>query len=193
MESKEDVARFVKTHSQVDHVISSFLFHWLLDVEQGFRNVFDLLKPGGDFFTVHFHSVFTSDMNLHAQRSEKWGHYFTNLDRHIPKSTTENHSDEQLKRSLIDCGFVDTFVELKRSSWALNPGKFVTLIRSVHVQINNIPGERTDEYMEDYVELAKEKKFIRITAAGDYEFDFNTFTAYGRRPNEIQFKLPALQ
>lgn len=179
---EEDVNEFVDKNQPVDHVIASFLLHWLVDEEQGLRNIFKLLKPGGDFFSVHFHSTITFYMHEHIQRSVKWGQYFKDLDEHTPRSTTENHSEVELKETMNRCGFIDVMVNLKRSTWTISAEDFVTLIGSAHVQITNVPVNRRDEYMKDYVELAIEKNFVRVRPNGEYDFDFNIFVAFGRRP-----------
>lgn len=182
LESELDVQKFLLNHSPIGHVFASFVFHWMLDEEKALRNVFNLLTPGGDFFTVHFHSNLTFFMNIAVQKSVKWGHFFENLDKHVPKSTTEDHSEKELYNLFEKCGFIDTVVELNRSTLTLQPKDFLPLIRSVHVQINNIPKVRIAEYMDDYVNLGIEKGFIRVKSDGGYEFDFNTYVAFGRKP-----------
>lgn len=179
-----DVQKFLQTPGPVDHVIASFLLHWLLDEEQGLRNIFNLLKPGGDFFSVHFHSCTAFLMHEHVQKSEKWRHFFNDLHLHTPKSTSENHSEAELIDTLSRCGFTDIFVKLSRSTWTLGPPDFVTLLKSAHAQIDNIPKERIEEYMHDYIKLGIQKQLIRLTVSGDYEFDFNTYVAFGRRPRD---------
>lgn len=183
VESPADIQSFIDTRAPVDHVMASFFLHWLVDQDQGLRNIFDLLRPGGDLFSVHLHSNLTFFMHEHVQKSPKWGSYFKDLNRHTPTSTTENHTESDLHDILARCGFVDTFVKLTRSTWTLDRAKLTTLTRSVHVQINNIPEDRLDEYMEDYIDLGIEKNLIRVKDANSaLEFDFNVFIAFGRRP-----------
>lgn len=182
VESEEDLRTFLENHGQVDHVIASFLLHWLMDEKVGLRNMWRMLKPGGDFFSVHFHTVITFLMHEHVQSSPKWGRYFKSLNLHTPKSATEDHSEVEFRQTLEECGFIDTFVGLKRGTWTMPPNDFVTLIGSAHVQIKNIPVEIVDEYLRDYVAIAKEKKLITVTPAGEYKFVFDTFVSYGRRP-----------
>lgn len=182
VENEGDVQTFLANHGLVDHVIASFLLHWLMDEKVGVQNMWRMLKPGGDFFSVHFHTAITFLMHEHVQSSPKWGRYFKSLHLHTPKSVTENHSEVEFRRTLAECGFIDTFVGLKRGTWTMPPKDFVTLVRSAHALINNIPAERIDEYMEDYVAIGKEKKLITVTPAGDYQTVFDTFVSYGRRP-----------
>lgn len=148
--SEVDVQLFIEKEGTVDHILASFLLNWIVDQETGLRNIFNLLKPGGDFLAVHFQSNLTFRMNIEMQKSEQWGGYFTNLDHHVPKSTTENHSEVEHRHLFTNCGFVDTVVHLKRSRLTLAPRMFVPLIQSVHVQIINFPKDRIDEYMKDY-------------------------------------------
>lgn len=185
VEDKGDIKKFIKSYGPVDHVLGSFLLHWFVDQKQGLHNIFQLLKPGGDFFSVHFHSCITLQMHEHVQKWPKWGHYFRDLDtKHTPTSTKNtNYTERDLHETLAQCGFVDTFVELNRSTVTMARKDLLILTKSVHVQIQNIPEDKVDEYLQDYVGLGIEKNIIRIDEiSGGLEFDFNTFVAYGRRP-----------
>lgn len=183
LENTGDIQQFINQNGQVDHVLLSFVAHWFVDEDIGWRNIFNLLCPGGDFLTVHLHSNVTHLMHEHLEVSEKWGGYFVDLHRHTPRSTRENHTEQDLHETLARAGFTNTVVELKRKKPVTKSEVLVTLIKSVHVQMDNIPVHLQDEFMKDYVRLALEKNLLRVSDNGDgYEYDFNVYVAYGQRP-----------
>lgn len=122
-------------------------------------------------------------MHKHVEASPKWSQYYKDLTLvHTPKSAIKNHSEKELHETLTKAGFTNIVVELKRQMLVMRPEDFVPLIKSVQVQIENIPAHLLDEYMTEYVQLAIDKQLLRITADGGYEFDFNIYVAFGQRP-----------
>ncbi|XP_017780258.1 PREDICTED: juvenile hormone acid O-methyltransferase-like [Nicrophorus vespilloides] len=42
----KDISNYI--YEKFDHIFSFYCFHWILDQRQAIKNIFDLLKSGGD-------------------------------------------------------------------------------------------------------------------------------------------------
>ncbi|KAG0437811.1 hypothetical protein HPB47_017277, partial [Ixodes persulcatus] len=71
----DDVSAFVKKYGQFDRVYAIFLFNWVKDQEKGFKNVFELLKPGGECLCVFYASSFHLQFRKKLANTERWKKY----------------------------------------------------------------------------------------------------------------------
>ncbi|CAN8000454.1 unnamed protein product, partial [Ixodes hexagonus] len=71
----DDVSAFVKKYGQFDRVYAIFLFNWVKDQEKGFKNVFKLLKPGGECFFMFYASSFHLQFRKKLAKIEPWKKY----------------------------------------------------------------------------------------------------------------------
>ncbi|CAN8032011.1 unnamed protein product [Ixodes persulcatus] len=71
----DDVSTFVKKYGQFDRVYAIFLFNWVKDQEKGFKNVFELLKPGGECLFMFYASSFHLQFRKKLARAERWKKY----------------------------------------------------------------------------------------------------------------------
>lgn len=178
-----NVGGFLAEHGPVDHVVSTFVVHYLPDQNTGLRNIFEILKPGGDFFTVHARDAAIFDFYEHMDQNVKWNKYFDNLKQFIPTSHKSNQPEEELRSQLSRCGFTEVFVDvIPNSITADNTESLKLLFSSGLAQIHNIPEEMRKEYIDDVFDYGVDHKYLTVLPSGEVAFKFNLFVAYGYKP-----------
>ena len=56
------------------------------DQDRGLKNILKLLKPGGDFLSVHAATAGVFEVYEHMDKNDKWNKYFDNLKGYVPSS-----------------------------------------------------------------------------------------------------------
>lgn len=173
---------FGEKFGPVDHVISSFALHWLTDLDAGLRSVYDLLIPGGDFFTDHVCSSFLYDLYETIGNHKRWGRYFKDIRRFVQPSHKSTQPAEDLTKQLLRAGFVDVEVQIMGLNWLFaNEDCVRKLLSSVVVQIGNIPENEREEYLDYVLEFGKQQKGLTQLPNGEYIHHIEVFVAFGRK------------
>lgn len=174
---------FAKKHGEVNHAVSTFVIHWLPDQPKGLRNIFNLLKPGGDFFTVHNHSSSSYEILKYMDKNEKWNKYFDNITQYIPFSQLSEQPEKDLRDMMEAAGFVDVMIDVVYQDMVKDSyDDMKTLISSTLRQIDRVPKELRMEYVTEYIDYGIEKGHFRVRPSGEVTLTFNLFIAYGKKP-----------
>lgn len=177
------VSGFLQTHGHVDHVVSTFVMHYIPDLDTGLKNIFEVLKPGGDFFTVHPRDAAVFDFYEYMDQNTKWNKYFDNLKQFVPSSHKSKNPEEELRSHLTKVGFTDVLVDwIPFNITTFNVDSMKLLFSSGLAQIHNIPAEMRKEYLDDVFDYGIDKKLISTLSSGEVTFAFNLFVAYGKKP-----------
>lgn len=177
------VSDFLVQFGQVDHVISSFAIHWITDLDAGFKGIYELLNPGGDFFTDHVCSSFLYDVYDTVGKDERWGKYFENIERFVQPSHKSLQPADDLRDQLVRAGFTDVVVDIITLDWHFeNLQCLRKLLNSVAVQISNIPEDELEEYLDYLLEFGMKMKGITQLASGGFVHHVKVFVAYARKP-----------
>lgn len=179
----QEESDFQEKYGQLDHALSSFVMHWLPDQPKGLRNIFKLLKPGGDFFTVHNLSSSVYEILKYMDGNEKWNRYFDNLTQYIPFSQASTQPEEDLRDMMKEAGFVDIMVDVVHQDMVKESYEDLkTMFTSTMRQLDRIPEELRADYIQEYIDYGFEKDLIKVRPSGEVTFSFNLFIAYGRKP-----------
>ena len=178
-----EVDEFLKDYGTVDHVVSSFVVHWLPDQDTGLKNIFKVLRPGGDFFSVHARDTPVFEIYKFMDANPKWNRYLDNLAQFIPSSHTSKEPTKDLVAHLGQIGFTEILVDVIENSMTV-PNKDVlkTLFSSGLAQIHLIPEAERSSYLDDAVEFAINGGGFKVLETGEVNFAFNLFVVYGRKP-----------
>lgn len=179
------VEEFLTVYGRVDHVISSFAIHWIrtLDLDAGLRGIFELLNPGGDFFTDHVCTSFLFDVYETVGQDLRWGEYFDKIEQFTPTSHRSEDPAEDLRKQLTRVGFVDVVVHIIPIQFRFaNVEGVRKLLKSVAVQISNIPDQEVEEYVDYLFEFGVRMGGLTETANG-YLHHLKAFVAYARKPD----------
>lgn len=176
------VSGFLQNHGHIDHVVSSFVMHYVPDLDTGLRNIFKVLEPGGDFFTVHIRDSGFFDLYEYMDQNTKWNKYFENLKKFVPSSHHSSTPEEELRIHLTRVGFTEVFVDsIPFDAIAHNEDALKLLFNSVFPQIHNIPAEMRKEYLEDVFDYGTDKKLIVKLPSGEVSISCNMLVAFGRK------------
>lgn len=178
----EDADELIRKCGHVDHVVSSFVIHWIPDQDSALKNTFKVLKPGGDFFTVHCRDSTLFTIYEYMDKNEKWNKYFDNLKAFVPASQSSKQPEQDLRDHLAECGFSAVFVDSMRHEIKMdNMEAMKVLFGSGLPQIHNIPEDRRREYVDDVCEYGVQNKLVTVHPSGEVSMPFNLFIAYGRK------------
>lgn len=117
----------------VDHVTSFYTFHWIKDQKQAFKNIYNLLKPGGDCLLV-----FASQTNFLKgfevmKNDSKWAEYMpADLSNIITPYQHSENPKEEMETLLKKRGFSKYDVENRH---VYHDFKNFTAIRSKFILI----------------------------------------------------------
>ncbi|KAM7301463.1 juvenile hormone acid O-methyltransferase [Ixodes scapularis] len=78
------VADFVRRYGQFDRVYSFLCLHWTRDQEKAFKNIADLMKPGGECLLYFIASVSSMRLGRKLLTLDRWRKYRTVLPTHLP-------------------------------------------------------------------------------------------------------------
>lgn len=186
MDILKDNSDFVNTYGQMDHVFSTYAIHWLPDQPKGFDNIFNLLKPGGDLFSVHLLSSPYFDILKHMDQNEKWSPYFDNLTQFVPFTQDSKQPEEDLRKVLENKGFTDVFTEVFNQEVLLdNYQQLLLFLKGVIGQIDRIPEERQMEYVKDFFRYGLKNGIFECKVSGEAIMSANVVILYAKRP-ELQ-------
>lgn len=174
---------FVHKYGQMDHIISSYVIHWLPDPAEGLRHIFNLLKPGGDLFSVHVRSSAIFDILAHMDQDPKWGQYFDNLTQFVPHSHHSAQAEQDLNGLLSKSGFTDIFIETIWEDCVLESyDTFLSLFSGTLPQVQRVPELIRPEYVKEFLDYGISQGLIKQLSSGEIRFPLNLFITYARKP-----------
>ncbi|XP_074025428.1 juvenile hormone acid O-methyltransferase [Leptinotarsa decemlineata] len=145
---------------QFDHVVSFNVFHWFTNARKAIKNIFSMLKPGGEliatFCIVHpLHDIYTN-----LSKHHKWGVYCHQIcDSRIALS---NHPLQMWETIFTEAGFVNEvkFCDLEINWHCTDFEGFFQALDSVY---SKIPDKDKKAYLNDYFEEVERGKAFTIT------------------------------
>lgn len=177
-----EVSDFVDEYGQVDHVLSTYVIQWLPDHPKGYTNIFNLLKPGGDFFSVHLLSSPYYDIFKHMDQNEKWSMYLDNLKGRIPFTHDSSEPENDLKKVLERVGFREIFMDVFNQDAVMdNYDEMIMFMKSILVQIDRIPAEKQMDYAKDFVDYGLASGAMEKRTSGEVAFPMKIVILYARK------------
>ncbi|KAG4079368.1 hypothetical protein HA402_008060 [Bradysia odoriphaga] len=162
---------------QVDHIISLYVFHLLPEHEKAVTNMFNMLKPGGDFFLAYlrYFALYTAYELI--SRDPKWSKYIADVNDVIIPSYFSKYPESDLEQLLKKCGFKSVEVRSRETSFEVGDFNVLKdLIKTVPSLYQGIPLAEHDSFTNDFAHHA-------IDA-------FNTYS-YNKRSNASKVYFPA--
>lgn len=117
---------------QYDHAFSFFTFHWITNLRKAFKNLYDMLTPGGDILINLVPKASYYDLLKRQCELPKWAPYFSS--EMIPPIQNNKEPAKMLKTHLTENGFKNvriytlerdfpyqSWVHLLKSFLALDP------------------------------------------------------------------------
>ncbi|KAJ3657569.1 hypothetical protein Zmor_009359 [Zophobas morio] len=141
-------------HQQFDHIFSFYCLQWVADEnrqEQAWKNIFDLLKPGGDTLVTIIATGPLFDFSESMAKMEKWAPFMGNVKRVIsPYHHIENPADK-LKNFLEKTGFLVKVCETEERCYVYSStSQFLDWGFSVNPFIKTLPENERPSFIEEY-------------------------------------------
>lgn len=158
-----------------DHITSFYCLHWVQDQECAARNVYKLLKPGGDMLLAFLAKNPVYDIYKLMSQSEKWATFMTDVDQFISPYHFSEDPVAKFDSLLSSVGFSKRNVELHKISYVFEgyntlisidhsflhiylhaPGftanvSFLDAHKAVNPFLDRIPAHDHDAFYVDYI------------------------------------------
>ncbi|KAI5646172.1 methyltransferase domain-containing protein [Phthorimaea operculella] len=154
---KELVATF-------DHVFSSYALHWTREQEKTFSNIHNLLTEGGSCLLQFCAYTRVHDYYRVLAKHPKWQSFCTNIENYISPYQDSQEPDKEVHAIMANVGFKNIRVEREDKTYLYDEKGFRGQMLSIFP--NKIPADLIDEFMDDYLQVARELKMAE-TADGD--------------------------
>ncbi|GIY31350.1 juvenile hormone acid O-methyltransferase [Caerostris darwini] len=131
-------------------VISTWCFHFIKDQNAAFRNIYNLLRPGGEaavLFEVSspYHACYE-----HIIRSPKWNHLFKNLMDEYSELCVKNFEETYYKQLLQQLGFAVILCKRKPKNFTFQTDDdCIGYALAMFPGYKIVPGELMDEFRKD--------------------------------------------
>lgn len=100
-----------------DHITSFYCLHWEQNQMRAIKNMYKLLKPGGDMLLAFLAQNPIYDIYLELANDPKWAKYMTDVHRYISPYHQSKDPVEDVRKLLISCGFPENTIELRDKSY----------------------------------------------------------------------------
>lgn len=143
----DTVADEVEKLPQVDHVMSSFCFHWIHDQKKALQNIYDMLKPGGDCLLIFVSPLIIFRGYEPMARNPKWSKYIKDVDKIMPAHQNSKNPEADFAQLMKECNFSKICVESQDIEYVLD-------------DINNFKGMLNVRFNEHFILLKNIYLFI---------------------------------
>ncbi|XP_041986379.1 juvenile hormone acid O-methyltransferase [Aricia agestis] len=168
-----------------DHAFSFYALHWIKHQKAAFTNIYDLLAEGGDCLLMFLGHMPVYDVFRILAQSNKWRTWLKDVDRFISPYHDCKDSEKEIKRMMTDIGFKDVEVKCSERSFLYES---TTAIKKAVAGVNpfEIPKDRVEDFLEDYVAIVKEKYLIdhannNSTESFSVKTNYQLIIVYGKK------------
>ena len=192
-----------------DHIFSFYCLNWVstrLSNIQALKNIFDMLKPGGDVVLTIMASSPLYDFWQNMALTEKWAAISKNLSGFLSPYHNQNNPEEVLREFLEEAGFV--IHDCKMETRFYTYGAFSVFLGAISRQwfecdntyvpdsglsvnpfIHLLSEDERKEYIEDYEKEIRKHHEITVTGVNGNEelsLSYNIIIACASKPLESQ-------
>ncbi|GFR10480.1 juvenile hormone acid O-methyltransferase [Trichonephila clavata] len=149
----EDWSTLKHWEGQITKLVSVYCINWLKNQQNAFRNIFKLLKKGGEAAIVFAVESRFYDAILEVQNNPKWSSFLTNIETLIPESHLKKWNSTHYKKMLEDIGFEIVYCRNEVTTDVMpSEERFRNFFSSMCVLIPHVPKDRREELKNDFIE-----------------------------------------
>jgi len=185
-----DLAKDIENTSQLqpsffDKIFSFFCLHWIPDQRKALRNIYTLLRTGGEILLLFLgkQPVFTV-YEIQSQKPE-WQPYMKDAHQAVSPYHHSSNPGEEFRKLLHDTGFEVIDCEYRECEYSFdNPGCLRDLLKGVNPFVGRMPRELHDKYMTDCMTEIMETKMVETnnnTDNGVTLFKYGLIAAFARK------------
>lgn len=169
-----------------DHVFSFYTLHWILDQERAFNNIFELLDQDGECFMIFLACNPIYDVYRTLARQKKWSAWLQNVEKYISPYHDSQEPDKDIMKMMAKIGYDNINVECKEMYFMYDD---METIRKAVTAVNpfNIPKDKFNDFLEDYVQVLKETQIIdKFNNNYAVKFTYKLLIVYGHKSLDVQ-------
>ncbi|GFR09676.1 juvenile hormone acid O-methyltransferase, partial [Trichonephila clavata] len=153
VDNLEDWSTLEHWEGEISKLISIYCINWLKDQQKAFRNIFKLLKKGGEAAIVFAVESRFYDAILELQNSPKLNCFLKNIETLIPESHLKKRNCTPYKKMSEDTGFEIVYCREEMISDVIpSEERFRNFYSSVCVLTPHVPNDRRKEIKNDFIE-----------------------------------------
>ncbi|RZC33710.1 uncharacterized protein BDFB_004499 [Asbolus verrucosus] len=177
-------------HEYFDHIFSFYCLHWVVEQRQALKNMFDMLKPGGDMLLTFLARNPIYDIYENMAKSNKWAPYMNNIKKYISPYHHLDNPENELENFLKKEGFISHLCRVEERSYTFP--SFSVLSKSVSAVnpfIKKLPENEIDNYIEDYIKEVRKLETVTIESYNNnnnneekIHVPYKLFVAFASKP-----------
>nr|XP_023018279.1 juvenile hormone acid O-methyltransferase-like [Leptinotarsa decemlineata] len=146
---------------QFDHVVSFNCFHFFSDARTALKNIFSMLKPGGEIIASLLEKNTEDDIFHNFSKHPRWGGY--GHEKYVSTFFLSDNPQEEWKKTFIDAGFKDIkiFCEDRIVTFP-DERKFDDFFLALDPALSDIPMHDKKAYIRDFLQEVKRGTAISI-------------------------------
>ncbi|XP_028135028.2 juvenile hormone acid O-methyltransferase-like [Diabrotica virgifera virgifera] len=143
-----------------NHIYSFYALHWVRKQRKAFKNIFNMLKPGGDILLCFIAKSTIYDIYESLSKYQQWQQY--SVKEYISPYHHLQDPESHLEKLLKKIGFEIKVCKLVRRSFLFpNMEVFTNTITAVNPIIPKLPPDEVKTYLQDFMaEVKSHKKVI---------------------------------
>lgn len=153
-------------HNRFDHVFCFLTMHLVKSPRRAFKNIHQILKPGGWMFLNIFERSPLDDLFEQISKNPKWSDY--GQDEIISKYYYSENPQKEYKKDIDAANFKDYHFNVEKEIYNFESIEELNgLYTSTNPMISKIPKELLDEYMADFIKECQNCKMVDVTTNKD--------------------------
>ncbi|GAB0098067.1 Methyltransferase domain 25 [Sergentomyia squamirostris] len=168
--------------SAYDHIFSLWCLMWIKDQEKAFKNIYDLLTPGGECFLFFVADHNLIDILYDLAESLKWKKYI-----HDPKEfypfpyRNDPKPTETVYNIMRSLNFENINIHLEKTSFMFKSREeFQGFLKALPNPLTMMTPDEQEEYLNEAVDLA-EKKYLIIGESNEKKLRGRLLVVLGRK------------
>ncbi|XP_055691296.1 juvenile hormone acid O-methyltransferase-like [Lutzomyia longipalpis] len=176
-----DITKKLNETNTFDHIFSMWCLMWVADQSKAFKNMYELLAPGGRSFHVFIQRHIFMETILEVIQRPKWKKFIPNP-REVYPFPYQNDPDpvERIRSMMKKIGYVNVEVYLEPNTFAFaNKEEFFGFLMTLPNPLHLMTKPEQEEYLRENVELAYVNNVIN--ESGKLEDAGDNLVVYGEK------------
>ncbi|XP_055691295.1 juvenile hormone acid O-methyltransferase-like [Lutzomyia longipalpis] len=150
-----DIAKDLNETNIYDHIFSIWCLMWVSDHVKAFRNIYDLLVPGGGTYLIFVEKHIMIETILELLERPKWQPFVPNP-REVYPFPYRNDPDPvaSIKSMMEDIGFINVQVYLETNTFGFSSDEeFLGFLKALPNPLHLMTEEEQEEYLKEALEI----------------------------------------
>ncbi|CAK1540617.1 unnamed protein product [Leptosia nina] len=168
---------------QFHHAFSFYVMHWVQNQQYAFKNIYDMLKIGGDCLIAFVAQATIFDAYKILAQNNRWREWIHGVERFISPYHEARDPIDKLRQIVLKAGFSKTEIQYRRS-----PYKYATSelfrggIRAIIPFA--IPEEHFEDFLDDLFDVMQQvdiEKYNNEKSTPEFVHNFSLFLLYMKK------------